>query len=157
MTYDVDTQCYLDAVISALDGVYASEQIPVIEGPPERVFALYAENKPTFISVTDELLSFEPSDGFQVMQNTVDLRIDVYVIAAPNDQTDRPVKRARAISDYIIGYLMARNIVATKSSGTIVPMEFRPVGREQITEESVLDGHFSISAQLITHEALSCQ
>lgn len=157
MTYDVDTQLYLDGIIEALDGVYADENIPVLEGPAERVLDMYGENKPTFISVSDETMTFTPTDGYQLMENVGEYRVEIFVMAAPEEQTDRPVRRARAISDYIIGYFMARNLSVTKPDGTVRSFELRPVSRERVLEESVLSGHFAITVELIAHEVLQCQ
>lgn len=160
MTYNVNTQKYIDELISALSGVYENEPLPVLEGPSERVLLMYDESKPTFISVIDTNTEYTPADGYELLQSEIELKIEVFVMAAPQAQDDIAVTRARAISDSIVGWLMNRKLQVKTYTGsdtfTVKAADLQPVSRERIEEESIIDGHYSITAMMQTQEKLTC-
>lgn len=154
----INTELYIDALTTALQGVYEGEEIPVLEGPAERVLALmgesYSDN--AFISVIDETTDYEPGDGYDVLQTQTDLRIEVYVMMSPNEQTDDCVRLARTISDYVVFWLMKRSLTIAIATGGYTTVELQPINRERVTEETVLDGHYAITARMIATEYLTC-
>lgn len=155
MSASVDTQAYIDALIDALAGVYSGETIPVLEGPAERILLVYDETYPVFISVFDETMDFEPMDGYTFLSNTIALRIEIFVMAAPSAQDDTATRRARAISDSVIAWLMGRTISIPIGSA-YRGADLHPVRRERILEESVIDGHYAITAEMTVSEVSTC-